>query len=117
MGFQTHRQIDYVPNMMFAFLDSPVSYHASQPAKPEAREGRRTLRMHMSVPWNLCAEKYGVSEQEYQALHPRQMQATDPQVTSWVKQDLAELRAPVSITTEESLDWVCGREILIPIAR
>lgn len=114
-GFRIRRTIDYVQNRMFAFLDGPMSYHSSRPAAPGTGDGRRILRMHLSVPWALCQAKYGVREKAYQALHPRGMQATHPLVRKWVEQDLHELSRPVAISADDALAWANNLEILAPL--
>ena len=64
-GFSIHRVIEYERGSMFAFLDGPLSYHSTLPADADAGSGRRVLRMHITVPWDLCESVYGLSEPEY----------------------------------------------------
>ena len=114
--FSAHRVIGYARNRLFAFLDGPMSYHSTLPAQAGAEGHRRVLRIHISVPWELCEAKYGVSEAAYQALHPRKIPATDPRCLAWARSDLAVLSMPKAISSDAARDWASGLDINVPLA-
>jgi len=113
--FSIHRVIGYAQNRLFGFLDGPMSYHSTLPADAGAKGHRRVLRMHISVPWELCEAQYGVSEDEYQSLHPRKIPTADPRCLAWARTDLTSLSRPVPINADVARNWAAGLEVEVPL--
>ena len=109
--FSEHLIVDYAPRRMFAFADGPLSYHSSHKATGP-RGKRRTLRFHLSTPWEICERIYGVTERDYVAAHPIRETATDPRVAQWAERDVVLMRNPVHISAEEAAIWEKKIEIL-----
>lgn len=84
------KTVDYAYNRLFAFLDSPISYHSVGPAKPNATGKRHLFRMHLKVPDHLILPIYGVPLESYRPI--RAAGKTDPRVHEWLRKDIEELR-------------------------
>ncbi len=93
MKFEEVVTADYMPNRLFAMLDSPISYHCVKPAAPNAVGGRRIFRVHLKAPNHYVQSIYGVPLDTYQNMRWHSPTATtDPIVIGWLKRDLEELR-------------------------
>jgi hypothetical protein len=85
--------VDFVPNRLLSFMDSPISYHGVEPAPNPNYGRRRIIRMHVRAPTSECERLYGVDYSRYRAA--RRTPSNDPQVVGWMEQDIAAINAPV----------------------
>ena len=94
--------VGFKQNRLFAFHDSPISYHSVKPSK--GRFGRKIFRAHLSVDGSHSERLYGVDHATY---GKRRMDPTDdPEVIEWLRRDIELLRNPVKMTEEERYQWV-----------
>lgn len=84
------KTIDYKYNRLFAFLDSPISYHSVGRAESNATGKRHLFRMHLKAPDHLIDPIYGVSLESYRSI--RAAGKEDGRVHAWLRQDIEELR-------------------------
>ncbi len=81
--------VPYAENRLFAFLDSPVSYHSVHAAKANAVGHRRVFRIHLTVPASAIKTLYGVSRRRYQS--KRRLPTEDAEVIAWLTRDIEQL--------------------------
>lgn len=87
---------DYVQNRMFAFLDSPISFHKVRAARTYGNVRRRVMRMHFSADPGWCEKLYGVTSDEYFALRAPGMPTDAPGMSEWNRREILYLEtAPV----------------------
>lgn len=85
------RVIEFVPNRLFSFFESPVSFHGVEPAA--ARDSkRRVVRMHIRAPRVWVRRLYGVSPGEYK--RRREAAECSPEILGWMRRDIEQLMAP-----------------------
>ena len=88
-GFLEVQTIDYKQNRLFAFLDSPISYHCVHAAKPGAVGNRRIFRIHLRVPKSAAAKAYGVPLRQY--VKQRRQPTDNPQVVGWLAKEIEQM--------------------------
>ena len=81
--------VPYAQNRLFAFLDSPISYHSVHAAEANAVGHRRIFRIHLTVPASAIRKTYGVSRRRYQS--KRRLPTEDPEVVGWLARDIEQL--------------------------
>lgn len=85
------REVSYKPNRVFAFLDSPISYHGVPPSG-ETPGMRRILRFHIGMDNDFHFNKYGCDQTKYREIRWEGKKYKDKDsVLNWLTRDLREL--------------------------
>ena len=85
------REVSYKPNRVFAFLDSPISYHGVPPSGKTSGM-RRILRFHIGMENHFHSEKYGCDQTKYREIRWEGKKYQDmDSVINWLVRDLEEL--------------------------
>lgn len=108
-------RVDCVPNRLFSFADSPVSFHGvewNEQEKPSsAGRQRRVIRAHVGALPQHCERIYGVSLEKYRDL--RREPTTRKDVLTWLRRDIEFIRRPRSYAvTPEALAYVSRIDFL-----
>jgi hypothetical protein len=88
-GMSEVTTVPYAENRLFAFLDSPISYHSVHAAEANAVGHRRIFRIHLTVPSSAIRKTYGVSRRRYQS--KRRLPTEDREVIAWLARDIEQL--------------------------
>jgi hypothetical protein len=89
-GMSEVATVPYAQNRLFAFLDSPISYHSVHRADPNAVGHRRIFRIHLTVPASAIEKIYGMSHLSY--MDKRRRPTDDPEVVGWLASEIEQMR-------------------------
>jgi hypothetical protein len=87
-GMSEMKTVPYAENRLFAFLDSPISYHSVHAAEANAVGNRRIFRIHLTAPSSAIKKAYGVSRRRYQS--KRRLPTEDREVVGWLARDIEQ---------------------------
>lgn len=83
--------VDYRQNRLFGFLDSPISYHSVQAAKPNAVGHRRIFRVHLAAADAAVEKAYGMPLRRYKK--QRKTPQSDPAILAGLARDIEKIEA------------------------
>lgn len=79
--------VEFLPNRLISFLDSPISWHGVEDRTDPASAGpRRIVRMHIGAPCSTMDQIYGVSYDAYRQIRARP--DGSPRTLGWMKSDI-----------------------------